>query len=557
MRYGIIIYAVITLTAFAAFGAAPAEETPAKETLVEEKNDGNNQNGKKIYELIDYLKLNTKDLGVFGEAITDKEKKMPSFELNSFSIVSLKVKGKKEIDTSPEEKQPKADNNETYVENVGELLEKIGEVSYIIRVQVRRAEADEWQELYLVDPFTRIVTSDLSKKEEAGVDTFHLKKDVFEKTPYLYEGMRVTVVDGDIFNAWEAEFNKLLSSVEKSKKELEKKRIEQEQAGLAEEKLKRIDDAIKALSEFSEPPAEVTNDIKGSATDATEPEKETETAKTATDYDPSKSLKTFKDELDGLADVKEIASEIEKLEEERRKAEAAKETFERNRKVMEDRLKQFDTIFTFNASDCYVRDVNDKPAAFTAKEGDELRIQIYRVDPLIRYSPTGTEHVISIESDLRFKFRDYGWRFHTSPAVFYCADANRRNRNLHNFDISTKEPAIGCNIYLTYTGPGWRSKVVNYLPSLALAVVGYYDEGKPEEGTSNGPLVEKYNEPKFSAGISYPVVPGKNQLRDIANFTLLFYDLNWEHVLFGFNFSPNIDLKGMFSRSDNPAVTGG
>jgi hypothetical protein len=46
-------------------------------------------------------------------------------------------------------------------------------------------------------------------------------------------------------------------------------------------------------------------------------------------------------------------------------------------------LEKSKTVFSFNAANCYIRDVNGKPTYFEAKEGDRLRIQIFRVEPLL------------------------------------------------------------------------------------------------------------------------------------------------------------------------------
>lgn len=462
--------------------------------------------------LIEYLKLNTESLGGFGEVSSEP---VPELEINSFAFVSVEVN----------------DN----VRSVNGLIEKIRPYSYVIRAQVKRTGSDNfgWQELRVTNPFTRFLTSDTGEAlTESGFDKFELRRGVFDTTPYLRERTYVTVIDGGIFDKWIDVENDLKSSIEGIKKEREEKEKAREDVDAIKAELAALD-KVKETIEVTPGELAVTSDTGNE------------------DY-----RKKLQDQLETLNSKGLTPEDFKRVENLLKEKITEIDKFEANKEYLKDYLSEIKTIFRFNAANCYIRDENGNSVNFSAEDGDELRIQIFRIDPLIKYDPSSSGEILYPESELYFTFRDYGWRFHTSPAAFFCAEVTHGNFNAHNFDLSKKELGFGGNIYLTHTGPG-SGNVFNYLPSLAVAVVGYYDEGKPAEGTPSGTLVENYNEPKFSAGISYPVVPGMNRLRDIANFTLLFYDLDLKRVLFGINFSPNIDLQSMFSRSENPVVMGG
>lgn len=225
-------------------------------------------------------------------------------------------------------------------------------------------------------------------------------------------------------------------------------------------------------------------------------------------------------------------------------------------KKIKEFLQKCKTIFSFNAANCYIRDVNGKPTYFEAKEGDRLRIQIFRVEPLLTSKPCSESEIPYLESELYFTFREYGWFVHVSPGAFYMADLNRRNFNAQNFDLTTNGPGGGFNLYFSYTGTsGVKNALVNYvLPSISCAVVGYRDKDKiVGKGTAKESAIKKVNESKFSAGLAWPVIP-MPKLRDLMNVSVLLYDLDFDHVLIGFSISANLDIQTLFKPSENPKV---
>ena len=208
-------------------------------------------------------------------------------------------------------------------------------------------------------------------------------------------------------------------------------------------------------------------------------------------------------------------------------------------------------VFFFNAANCYVSDNDGNIVHYKAKEGDSLRIQIFRVVPLLTDRPDAKPTIPELKHELYFTFREYGWYANVSPASFFVTDVNRNNFNALNFNPTKNTPGIGANVYFTYVGTS-RTKdiLVNWVaPSLAFAVVGYYDKPTETVDPASPEAEPKKNEAKFAAGLSWPIIPIVPWLRDMVNLSILIYDLDVNHVLVGVSFSPKLNVGKLFNEN--------
>jgi hypothetical protein len=462
--------------------------------------------------LIEYLELNTEELTGFEKSPSEPA---PEIEINSFAFVNLEV-------------------NES-VGSVNGLIEKIRPYSYIIRAQVKRAGTDNsgWRELRVTNPFTKFLISDTGgAPTESGFDKFELRRGVFDTTPYLDERTYVTVIDGGIFDKWIDVENELKSSIEGIKKEREEKEKALEDVAAIKAELAVLDE-VKETIEATPSELAVTSDTGN-----------------------ENYRKKLEESLDTLRKKGLASEDIKRVEDLLEEKIAKLKNLEANKEYLKDYLKEIKTIFRFNAANCYIQDENGNSVNFSAEDGDELRIQIFRIAPLVKYDPSNSGEILYPESEMYFTFREYGWFIHVSPAAFYVANANfPKFFNAQNFNVTSKTPGGGFNLYLSYMGTSGKADFIfnRCFPSLSFAIVDYFDKEKiVEAGTPKETTVKNEYPAKFSLGLSWPFfIKG---LRDKVNFTVLLYDLDLDHVLFGVSLSPSIDIKGLFSKDGNPRV---
>jgi hypothetical protein len=203
-------------------------------------------------------------------------------------------------------------------------------------------------------------------------------------------------------------------------------------------------------------------------------------------------------------------------------------------------------VFSFKARKFLVRDANGKSVRYAAKDGDRLRIEIYRFDVPVSGDVSRIYTIPTLEREVELVFREEGNYFNFSPAFFYGAEFFDDNFNLENYNVFDNQPSFGVNIYWNRVGSGgWRNNINRFVPGLSVSMMDYYDKSvilnldTPEETET-----EEKNGVEFTVGLCWNPL---RDYRDVFNFQVLFYNGDLDNILIGFSIAPNYQ-KSLFSR---------
>lgn len=202
------------------------------------------------------------------------------------------------------------------------------------------------------------------------------------------------------------------------------------------------------------------------------------------------------------------------------------------------------SIMSIDAQQMYLITVGSTPQKYSAKDGDEIRLRFIRAEypietlPFIKQerkdfvyipSPTSFADLISIEDEIRFEFKDFGFKLKIVPSlVFGSRMGSEFDRE--EFNPKKQNPAFGSNMYITYEGRSWIFRLLKYLPGIHFSFLKLRDS----------------NEPKFTLGFVTPILPG---LRKYFGIFYGWYSLDIKDPVVGITFSTNLDIEVLVKRT--------
>lgn len=507
---------------------------------------------KKPQYLIDYLSLNGRPLRQ-----EDGEKRgrvfMITGSLNAFGSVTLG------LNSDPEEEKKKKEENKNgppYFDkkNLYELAESIHGI-YLIRAEVKQKNSSYWQKVETPNAFARIIAPydpeyDPYKSEpgprEKDIGIFYISDYVLNNTGYFEKDVAETVFSPMDFTCMPAqkyeELKAAIAEFNSFADNLSQATYEPAAQSKTFDTLNRMMDVeLKAFTWDLETNADGTVDV---------PLEEIPDIK-ALLLEYRDDVESYRARLAALQEVwksNAVADEAAEAEKQLNEALSKLDTVRDKTDEFRTTLKWVDfaytssDIMTFNAANCYVRDDKDKSVPYSAQDGDELRIQIFRFEAPISRPDVILYTQPALETEIHATFRDYGQFITISPALFYAARIGSEFDS-SNYNFFEKEPSIGLNIYWRYEGPSFAGRwVANYLPGLSLAALGYsYKETTAENETT---VVDM--DPQFSVGLHVCPFPS---LRKYFTFYMILYDFQWDNKLIGFSLAPGLKADKLFENN--------
>lgn len=202
------------------------------------------------------------------------------------------------------------------------------------------------------------------------------------------------------------------------------------------------------------------------------------------------------------------------------------------------------SIMSIDAQQMYLITVGSTPQKYSAKDGDEIRLRFIRAEypietlPFIKQerkerkdipSPINFADLISIEDEIRFEFKDFGFKLKIVPSLVFGSRMGSEFDN-EEFNPKKQNPAFGSNVYITYEGRSWISRqFFKILPGIHFSFLKLKDS----------------NEPKFTFGFVTSILPG---LRKYFGIFIGWLNLDKKDPVVGITFSTNIDIEFLVSR---------
>ncbi len=183
------------------------------------------------------------------------------------------------------------------------------------------------------------------------------------------------------------------------------------------------------------------------------------------------------------------------------------------------------SLLTIASQEMYLTSIGNSLQQYAADDGDEIRLRFFRGESR-RGDNTPIADIITIDDEMYFTFRKFGWSLDISPVISFGSRLEE-NWDSNNFDPILKNPSLGSNIYLSYEGRNKRRKALNWLPGIHLSLLGLT---KPEN--SDGA--------RFTIGFVHPIFPF------LKKYFGVFYAWHgYKYPVFGLTFSPSIDLRAL------------
>lgn len=183
------------------------------------------------------------------------------------------------------------------------------------------------------------------------------------------------------------------------------------------------------------------------------------------------------------------------------------------------------SLLTFASQEMYLTSIGNSLQQYAADDGDEIRLRFFRGE-FPRGVNTTIADIITIDDEMYFTFRKFGWSLDISPVISFGSRLEE-NWDFSNFDPILKNPSLGSNIYLSYEGRNERLKALNWLPGIHLSLLGLT---KP--GNSDGA--------RFTIGFVHPIFPF---LKKYFGVFLAWHGI--KYPVFGLTFSPSVDLRAL------------
>lgn len=399
--------------------------------------------------------------------------------------------------------------------------------AYVVRAEILPKGSSVWLKAEVINPFSRVVCADdpmydpleAEPQAQASFGRLYVNAEVLERTPYFGVGsFEIALFPGDIDeciednkNGLNEAFNDYQSYTESTAaKDVALGKLDKPSLSGNNEKDR---DELHCYKDIVK---ERYMDIKGQ-TGLNEDEKKVR----------SEALKW----------LKEVYYSADKLH-----SALNREIYARTTNV----------VFSFDAGDFFVRDASGKSVHYAAKDGDRLRIQIFRFDVPVSGDVSRIYTIPTLERKAELIFREEGNYINFSPAFFYGAEYFGGNFNLENYNVFQNQPSFGVNIYWNRVGSGgWRDSINRVVPGLSVSMMDYYDKSVIlNEGTSEETETEEKNGLEFTVGLCWNPF---RDYRDIFNFQVLFYNGDLDNILIGFSIAPNYQ-KSLFS-TDNTETT--
>lgn len=183
------------------------------------------------------------------------------------------------------------------------------------------------------------------------------------------------------------------------------------------------------------------------------------------------------------------------------------------------------SLLTIASQEIYLTSIGNSLQQYAADDGDEIRLRFFRGE-FPRGANTNIADIITIDDEMYFTFRKFGWSLDISPVISFGSRLEE-NWDSNNFDPILKNPSLGSNIYLSYEGRNKRRKALNWLPGIHLSLLGLT---KP--GNSDGA--------RFTIGFVHPIFPF------LKKYFGVFYAWHGiKYPVFGLTFSPSVDLRAL------------